>query len=455
MAEKSKKTVSPKEKGLNQLSIMLITAVLRYNSDVNHKLGTKQIVGLLSDITLQYFDERIVNRHLNYIRNLTDIAEGTLEPQNNNKDTKADVTSLTREEAQYRLNALVAVIGGYIRCTYINQIAAEKKAKNSKMLYYFDPIINRSEFELIKGALTSNRYIRNDELNYLTDALHFLHPDISEADNGKRSDPEEANNRLKKRPSYSQTPPKRNYRNQASIILRNINTIYDAIQDEHQIEITYGVFEESHNRIIFVADGKDTRVLNPYAMMWSNGQQYLLASPANDSEHIFHFRIDRIYGDVAVHQEPYKLPSGKTKYRNTKRESIPQILQPYFKKNIFQEDLYRSTHPHMTYSRHNSSEAVLLNCSQQSLATIIDNFGQDGQHIMGRTIVTKSSNLNLPFPDGYTINIIDADYDAVKHFCLQLQNDIYVIEPDLLREEIISELSSRLGIYTGIKDNNN
>jgi CTP:phosphocholine cytidylyltransferase-like protein len=135
----------------------------------------------------------------------------------------------------------------------------------------------------------------------------------------------------------------------------------------------------------------------------------------------------------------------------TPRADIPDSLKSYFKRNVFQEDMYRSTHPHMAYSINNTSEEVLLNCSQKSLATIIDNFGQDGQHIIGRTVITKSTKSKLPFPDGYTIKLLDADYNAVKHFCLHLQNDIYVIEPESLRKEIISEIRARLDTYSSIE----
>jgi hypothetical protein len=393
--------------------------------------------------------EKSVKRHLNYIQALTDIAEGVLTPMSSDESEKIDVTSLSKEEAENRLNALVSVMGGYIRCSYINETAALKKAKNSKMLYYFDPIINESEFELIKGAITSNRYIRNQELIYLTDALHFLHPNISQVES--ISAPEEVNTKLKRIPAYTQTPPRRSYKNQASIILKNINTLYDAIRDKYQIEFTYGVFEEKHNRISFVADTKGCRVLNPYAMLWSNGQQYLIATPTDDADHIFHFRIDRIYGDVVIHKEAQRLPSGHEVKKAAPRADIPDSLKSYFKRNVFQEDMYRSTHPHMAYSINNTSEEVLLNCSQKSLATIIDNFGQDGQHIIGRTVITKSIKSNLPFPDGYTIKLLDADYNAVKHFCLHLQNDIYVIEPVALRKEIISEIRAKLDTYSIIE----
>jgi predicted DNA-binding transcriptional regulator YafY len=80
---------------------------------------------------------------------------------------------------------------------------------------------------------------------------------------------------------------------------------------------------------------------------------------------------------------------------------------------------------------------------------LVDNFGQNSEFIKGETINTQNSNINLPFPKdkGYTIRIRDVDYNSIKRLCLNMQDDMYVLAPESLRNEIISELERKLTIY--------
>jgi predicted DNA-binding transcriptional regulator YafY len=241
------------------------------------------------------------------------------------------------------------------------------------------------------------------------------------------------------RPNNSQT--------QAALVLQKINTIYDAIRQNHQIIIQYGVYQEIHNTIELVSDPNKSYVLNPYALFWSNGQYYLIATGIRtaDTDQILHFRVDRIL-DISPMEKKETLSNGNTVTKKCPRADIPNSLKPYFKQNIFQADLYRSKHPLMSYSQNNKEEEIVLHCSETSLSVLVDAFGAKG-HMVGRTILYQKKNINLPFPNGYTVKLQDADYNAVKRFCLQMQNDIYVLEPARLKAEIIDELQKKLNIY--------
>jgi hypothetical protein len=445
-------SVSTKETGLNQLTTMLIAAVLRYNTDKEHPMGNSEIAKKISDITDQYFDSKIVDRHLKYITELTNIAtsksnSSTSTPsQQTQPSQKATISSLTQTEAKKRLNAVTSVIGGYIRCQNANKTPKNKDAANLKKVYYYDPLINESEYNLIKGALTSNRYIQQAEKCYLSDALHFLHPFISDNDQEL---------------AILSPVPKRKASSTASIVLDNVNKIFDAIYKNNQLEIEYGAFKEKAGRICFEADGKGVRVINPYAMLWSNGQHYLIATTAEEDttedvktaegestrKNIYHFRIDRIR-DIKLHKTKKILKNGNTVYKMSKRDELPDALKPFFVRGIFQEESYRSTYPHMSFSDQHESEEVLINC--RNLSILVDNFGQDGRFMYGETVITQKKDVNLPFPDGYTVRIKGVDYNSIKRLCLHMQDDIYVIEPTALRDEIIAELKSKLTLYEGI-----
>jgi predicted DNA-binding transcriptional regulator YafY len=278
----------------------------------------------------------------------------------------------------------------------------------------------------------------------------MLHPKISEMPSLGTS---KTNAYFSETLNKIQKMPVRKAESPISVIaLNKVNTIYDAIRKECQLKLTYGVYSDMYGRIKLVEDNVGERIVNPYAMIWSNGQQYLIATDADDEKNrIFHFRIDRIY-KIELNLKTKKYANGTVNSipRPVPRDKCPEKLKPFFKKGEFQDGKYRNTFPQMSFSDDNASVDVLINCRKRCLAVLVDNFSQDDSYfIAGETIQANNRNLNLPHPndEGYTIRIKNVDYNAIKRLCLQMQDDIYVIEPAKLRNDIIKELKAKLDIY--------
>jgi hypothetical protein len=450
---------SSKGSSLNYITLLLIAAVLKYKSSAEHPLGTKEIADEFFNITGgQQIDQR------NIIRHLTPVVELTRAAESQSAASKSPVDSLTPEQRE--LNALISVMGGSIHREQKNSLS-NPKSQNAKKVYYFKPLINDSEFDLIKGAMISNRYVQAEDKKYLIDILYFLHPDVPDsASTEKISKNTNDTNTSNSSVLYEEIPkcPKPAIRSRfssdAALFISHINTIYNAIHQNYQLILTYGEFEENSKRINLVPDGKKERVINPYAVLWSNGKNYLIATDSDevhsngDSEpvNIYHFRIDRICG-LRVAKMPASSKSGMALKKNVPRDNCPENLIGFFKNaslTDFDENRYRSTHPLMSFpDKKKGNVNVLINCNRRCLAVLVDNFGQNSEFIKGETIKTQNDDFNLPFPkdEGYTVRIQDVDYNSIKRLCLNMQNEMYVIAPESLRNEIISDLERKLSIY--------
>jgi hypothetical protein len=455
------KSKSTKGSTLNYITLLLIAAVLKYKSSAEHPLGTKEIAEEFFNITGgQQIDQR------NIIRHLTPVVELTRTAESQTAASKSPSHSLTPEQTE--LNALISVMGGSIHRDSKNSLSSPN-SPNAKKVYYFKPLINDSEFDLIKGAMISNRYVQAEDKKYLIDILYFLHPDVTDNISEKKhtkgiKDPHANRSSVlyEAIPRCPKPTMRSRFSSDAALFISHINTIYDAIHQDYQLILTYGAFEENSNRINLVPYGKKERVINPYAVLWSNGNNYLIATDSDevhskgDSEpvNIYHFRVDRIC-ELKIAKIPAASKAGAAlkKNVNVPRDNCPENLIGFFKNSTltdFDENRYRSTHPLMSFSdRNKKDEDVLINCSKRCLSVLVDNFGQNSEFIKGETINTQNMNINLPFPKdkGYTIRIRDVDYNSIKRLCLNMQDDMYVIAPASLRLEIISELERKLNIY--------
>lgn len=439
----------------NYLNFILIVSVLRYYSDKENPIPISTITDLANEISSEAISEETVTRHLNYIIDLENLGASYDPKATSYIEPEDEKSYLTPEKASNLTNIMIAAIGGCVRFEYRNK--AKKAAPNSTKDYYFEPLINDAEYELIKGAITSNRYIVDPELSYLVDVMHMLKPQKSKMPSFGSSETNDNTTKLLER--LRKIPTRKGASADSCISLGNVNTIYEAIRKKHQLKLTYGVYSDNKGRINLVADDHGERIINPYAMIWSNGQQYLIATDAADAkERIFHFRLDRIYKiEINMITKPATVKTGKNQSESAPCDKPPAKLAKFFKKGKFQAQNFRNTYPQMSFSNDKASVDVKLNCRKRCLAVLVDNFGQsNSNYISGVTIqendTAKKHSINLPYPDddGYIISITNVDYNAIKRLCLQMQNDIYVIEPADLRKDIIKELKAKLKAYKDI-----
>jgi predicted DNA-binding transcriptional regulator YafY len=498
----SKKTSNNQQtiKDPNFLVDILMLSVLRYYTEKKNSLKASEISKIISEITNNSEGDTVkdktvkaenenddadkayadtVNDHLSYFIKLEELAYpdsgGKILPTN--QDINKYFNGLSPEDVLNRANALISLIGGFIRFEYAEEkkdtesdnpsapkrssTLKKKSSPNKARYYYFEPLINIPEFELIKGALTSNRYILADEGEYLIDVLRLLHPKSFKYPKLATS---EANDnfaaklaKLQKLPNSNKKGPKAI----PSITLTNINTIHDAIKWGLQLTLKYGVYSDKAGILKFEAYNDTEWIINPYAMIWSNGQQYLIATKdSDDTEKIYHFRIDRIYElSLNMVKKLVTRQNVESVSYPAERADCPKKLQPFFdSKGRFLENDYRNTFPQMSFSDNHTSVDVILNCSKRCLSVLADNFGQiggrniNGNFINGQTVQVKNQKLKLPYPDGegYCVKITNVDYNAIKRLCLQMQTDIYVIDPPELRDDIIKDLKAKLDIYENL-----
>ena len=192
--------------------------------------------------------------------------------------------------------------------------------------YYFEPVLSEGDMDMICGTVQSSRYLSYEEKNYLLSRLRILFPsyDMSESDINRQK-----YQHIFQVDTLPPRPPKNRASNlpvDTSTFLSHIQTVHDAIENEYQIEIVYGIYDtDASGKITFHArnNGK-TYILNPYAMMWNDGDYYLIATHSKYTNPS-HFRLDRI---ISVRPHTTINPDGTKEL--IKRNEIPTELHPYF-----------------------------------------------------------------------------------------------------------------------------
>ncbi|MCR5672566.1 MAG: WYL domain-containing protein [Lachnospiraceae bacterium] len=253
-------------------------------------------------------------------------------------------------------------------------------AKGTQRRYFFETLLSNSDLDMICGTLMSSRYLSDDEKDYLLSRLDILKSGYDESDFEQMNRalfgplparyPTASEKLLKTMPLPSDN----------SVMLSHIKTIYEAIQNEYRIEVTYGMYDirESSSRVTFhPRNDEKPYVLNPYAMMWNDGEYYLIATHYNYKNPV-HFRIDRIV-DVKIGFRDKKDKNGKKIRVPASRNPIPPLLAPFFRKHrgryVFDNIAYTNRYPGMKIYREEDLTDCCFECTSLSLQILIDNFG--------------------------------------------------------------------------------
>ena len=312
--------------------------------------------------------------------------------------------------------------------------------KVNRELYYFIPIMDHVDVDLLTGTVTTNPYLTEDEKSYLEtrieglsgyDEMYCKKQDDSENKGAKRK------NQLTKNQSFdpmniSAINEDRFTGNKKSMsihILDIANAIRKAIQERKKISITYGSYgydatKRDHLKLI---PNKNEYILDPYALCWNNGFYYLICMNSK-YENVSHFRVDRILS-VTI------LPK--------KRAALPDILKPYFKgrgKTLsFDALLYKNQHPLM--SVHAVSNPIRLTLETPALALICDYFGKD--ITIAKTAKTHINMNNVPLPV-YKAIIENVEYSSALLFAQQQHEIVTVISPKELADDVKKMLKKSL-----------
>ena len=423
--------------------ITLIAYVLKRITDIDHALSYAEINEHLNHLLQNsddspFFDSRTTKRKLDVIEKL-----------------------LSSENILVSLNQIFAsTYGGSIKYReadgLYNKQYPHKQGKQKR--YYFEPLLKSSDMELIYGTINSSRYLSEAEREYLLARLEILHPAYNMEDKEAVSQRNAGINFIEALPEM----PNSNHKPAAldclplpgssSAFLRNVQIIHRAIEDNVQIKVLYGIYDisERTGKVNFHIRNKNNEpyILNPYAMIWNDGEYYLVASDQTHADPT-HYRVDRII-EVEIHKET----NDDGYWVNTPRDKVPDILREYYERNkngqvVFNGIKYANSHPAMAIRKGNKLIDCSFECTNWSLQMLVDTFGPDIR-IKKSTLPHKASDVDYNGnPQEFLIATIHkVQYDNVKRFAINNCQYLTVVGPDELVTEVkqvLKEAVKKLG----------
>ena len=430
---------------MNYYELMMIMAVLKMYTGDKRAFSISELTRTLNDIfspvsdeDSDMFAERTMYRKVNILAQISSSETGMNDYIN-------------------RLQLLLC--GGNVRYRGAAGIESgvNTTGKGSQRRYFFDPLLTNSDLDMICGTVMSCRYLSDDEKNFLLSRLNILKSGYDE------TDMERMNNAL-----FGQLPVRmpsaaERLRGTAalpsdnSVMLSHIRTIYEAIQNEYRIEVTYGMYDtgEKSSRIVFrPRNDEKPYILNPYAMIWNDGEYYLIATHYNYKNPV-HFRIDRII-DVNISMRDKKDRNGSVHRVPAKRNPIPPLLAPFFRKrkglNVFDGIAYTNRYPGMKIYGEEDLTDCCFECTSISLQILIDNFGS--RIILGETPLSHPDNeleINGMKKHYITATVTGVQRENAIDFAVENSGSLTLLDPPELVDEVRSRLKTICEKYDDLR----
>jgi len=257
-------------------------------------------------------------------------------------------------------------------------------ANNMPRRYYLENVLTEGEWRIFSDLVMVYPFITTKQTNKFLDVLKRLAPPRRDI-------------------QYPRYAFKRGNDNQ----FRCINLLDQAIDARRKVRLLYGEY------ILEPCDGKLTPVLrpreknsrlkvSPYALMWSNGNYYLVCHHWG----MMNLRVDRIL-DVELLSEVFDLPQNFDPVEYRDRSPVMHPGNPCF---------------------------IRMRCKTSMLNILLDFFGQHPQY-------------TTPTPDGFTEVTMRSAPSGVKLFALQYADGVEVLEPESLRNDIIRTMENALERY--------
>ena len=191
-------------------------------------------------------------------------------------------------------------------------------------------------------------------------------------------------------------------------VFYTIDILSEAIQNQRKVSFTYnqyGTDFQLHPR------REDPYQVSPYEMVTSHGQYYLLCN-CEKYDNISHFRLDRIT-EIRILDEPAR----------PVRE-IPGFEQGLQLPARMAEDLYM-------YSGHTVN--VTLETTPAMMNQLVDSFGDN-------FTVTEEK-------DGHIYAFLRVNEQAMCYWILQHGTEVKVLQPESLKQKVISSIQQMLEKY--------
>lgn len=398
---------------LKQLEIPLLIRVLKERASREHPMSARRISDELSAISGLDHSEKTVLRKLQRLIALQKNIDDTILEKN-----------------------LYLSLGGKL----VEGSAISKNTRNNlhtQARYYFEPLLDQSDVDMICGTISSNRYLTQKEKEYLIARQQTLAYGDKFAV-GEEPLPEK---------------PTRKKDGSSSRVLAIVNQLHEAISKQIQVEIIYGAYEASDKKPGVVElkprNLKKPYLLNPYALLWNDGEYYLLATHKGHTNPS-HFRVDRIISVGNIH--PLE---DATQF--IEREKIPDSLTPFFKrvrgKYEFLDEKYTTTYPMMAIYGEKDFCRCVIECKANAIGVIVDYFGTDIQLFPPQLVHDpKETDINGKPLSYVSIRLPYAQYDNVKAFCLLQQGVVSAVSPERLVRDVSEKLMENALQYYGRKE---
>lgn len=220
---------------LKMLEIPLLIRILKEEASEENPMSAALISDRLSEITGLEHSEKTVLRKL---QRLVDLQK------------KIDDSVLEKH--------LQLSLGG----TMIEISNREKGVRRIQNRYYFKPLLDKSDIDMVCGTITSNRYLTTKEKEYLISREKTLCYGDKYIQN---------QNPLPEKPDNTQ-------KQLSDRVLKIVNTLYDAIRERYQVDVIYGAYGEDtkrYRRPVLLSRNEDKPYhLNPYAMVWNVNNKF-------------------------------------------------------------------------------------------------------------------------------------------------------------------------------------
>ena len=390
---------------LKHLEIPLMIRVLKERASGERPMSARKISDELSAITGLDHSEKTVLRKLQKLTALQDSV----------RDTELG-------------KILYLSLGG--RVAEVSGKTGDHPRAQSR--YYFEPFLDQSDVDMICGTITSNRYLTQKEKDYLISRQQALA-------SGKRPAAEE-------RPLPEKPAGKKD--GGSARVLSIVNRLHEAITKQIQVKIIYGAYGISEKKPGTVElkpkNRKKPYVLNPYALLWNDGEYYLLATHRGHTNPS-HFRVDRI---LAV--EKVCRPEDAT--QPAAREKLPDSLKPFFRRTggvyEFLDEKYTTTYPMMAIYGEKDLCSGIIECRSNAIGVVVDYFGTGIRLLPPRLDHDpQETDLNGNPITYVAIKLPYAQYDNVKAFCLLQQGLVRAVAPDRLVQDVGEKLKEDMRRY--------
>ena len=277
---------------------------------------------------------------------------------------------------------------------------AKKEGRSPTRRFYLQSLLTPAEWRILSDLIRVYPYIDERQTEKYLSVLQRMAPGIRKC-SGKR---------------YAQ-------KMDASMQCSHIETLDRAIREQRQVSVTYGRYQlgtDASGKLKPQLQAMPNRKhkglsyamkVDPYAMMWANGYYYLVCKYNGSMRNL---RMDRVL-QVLVLQETFEKDPQFDPYEYRDRSPVMHPGEPTF---------------------------IRLRCPLSMLSTVMDFFATT---IMDYS--TPKEYESLPPEKRFTEVTLSASESGSRLFALQYADQVEILEPQSLRDEVAKTLKAAAKKY--------